>query len=147
LFTGFRFTNDPATRMFSDTVRVCEQNMVPNIPSGQLPKMYSVIHTNTYIPKKFNSAATITDKKFDVRTWAAATYHPAALATRHYTKTHEYQLPGVSTSVALAVDSNRCALLTKHRAMPSLVEMGFAAFKYDDDALRVLMPEKIKSVL
>lgn len=146
LFTGFRFTNDPMSRMFSDTVKVCEQNMVPNIPSGQLPKMYSVIHTNTDIPKKFNTAAPITDKKFDVRTWAAETFHPAALATRHYNKTQEYQLPGVSLGVALTADSNRCALLTKHRAMPSLVEMGFPAFKYDDDALRVLMPEKIKSV-
>jgi len=128
LFVGHRLTKEEVP-LFADLPAVVTNGMVPRIPSGQVPPMYSANHY-AFFSKEGDSNA--------FRDWGGQTFVPEALFQRVVSKTGKrYFTPGSK--------DNRNIAANKQRSMPSLAEMNMhsSMYAYNERDITVLTPEKL----
>lgn len=122
IFMGHRLTEE-TTSLFQNIGEVLANNGVPNIPSGQIPPMYSPNHYAHFskIPR--------------FRTWAEKTFDPRCLFERHTPDGRQYFTPGSKDG------KNNHANINRY--MPSLSEMGLSCYEYKDKDMSILSPIRL----
>jgi hypothetical protein len=134
LFTGFRITKE-TTPLFSNLDMVCEENNVPFLPSGQLPAMYSTIHTNTQIPRLFNLSVPM--KRGDPRKYGKK-FVRKMRCVKNY-KGHAYYLPGCGESINLP--HGYMKFLERSRSMIGLKQAGLPKYEYTSETRNCMKPQ------
>ena len=120
LFTGYRLTMD--AEPLYDVDRIIDASGVPQLPSGQVPPMYSCNHY-AFFSKP--------DSRF--ARWGAATFKPACLLVRKRKDASTYATPGVPDDASARENKRRC--------MASLRDYGFATYAYSEKERAAMHPE------